>query len=167
MSCKDSDLTIHPLLAKLDPQPDDQRRFITIYGYIGPSPREGVITLYTELDLSSYLEICKDDILSAEPAVPGQCSSPTKLLVTASAQVTRVRNTRTEVALDYLSGPISGALLPKASPGPAGDLRFKFEVASPGFLCGGTGSPNGPHPSSNCVRSGACLSDPIHLVDLP
>jgi hypothetical protein len=160
MSLPTPDLSVHPLIAELNPQSDDQRRFVTIFGYIGPSSTSGVITLYPSLDLRCYLEISVDDILFAEPAIPGQVSSPSKLILCATAQVTRVESTRDRTAVSLLSGKITEANLVTSAAGDAGG-GVSTEVASRILVHDLGTTPAGPHPTSHCVHAGACTSDPI------
>ena len=116
------ELTTNPLLAKLAPQPDDQRRFIILIGYVlvdessqGEHPAARV---YLDLDLRTYLEVQIRDVVWAEQAIPGQESSPTKLVLDATAQVDRVTTAARRVETEFLSGIIAADYLPTAAPEP-------------------------------------------------
>ena len=83
------DLTTNPLFETIKPQPDDQRKYLILIGYVAGTTKE-IVTVYEDLDLSTYLEIPQSAIIWAEKAIPGQDSSPTKLVIEATAKVNRV-----------------------------------------------------------------------------
>jgi len=115
-----SELTTNPLLAKIAPQPDDQRQFIILIGYVlvdessrGEHP---TVRVYPGLDLRTYLEVQKGDVVWAEKAIPGQESSPTKLVINAAAKVNRATTTK-RVETGFLGGIIAASFLPTAASG--------------------------------------------------
>ncbi len=115
-----SDLTTNPLLAKLAPQPDDQRQFIILIGYVLVNPsspgEQPTVRVYPQLDLRTYLEVPIRDVVWAEKAIPGQESSPTKLVINAAALVSRATTTK-RVETGFLGGIIAASLLPTAAAG--------------------------------------------------
>lgn len=114
------ELTTNPLLAKLAPQPDDQRRYIILVGYVlvdGSSQGEHpTARVYAGLDLRTYLEVPVREVVWAEKAIPGQESSPTKLVINAAARVSRVTTTK-RVETDFLGGIIASSFLRAAASG--------------------------------------------------
>jgi len=160
MSDSHKEFPVHPLLAKLNPRPDDERRFVTIYGYIGPATRDGIICLYPSLDLRSHLEIPVAEILFAEPAEPGLYSSPTKLIVDAEADMVHVQHSRSRIAVGFVTGPIADANLKQAAPShntsPAESLEFTLTARG----CESIMIKPKPQPVSRCVVNGACVSAP-------
>src|SRR3954467_330681 len=101
----DLDLTTNPLFEAIKPQPDDQRKFLILIGYVAGTAKE-IVTIYEDLDLSTYLEVPESAIIWAEKAIPGQESSPTKLVIEANAKVNRVTTAGRKVEAGYLSGLI-------------------------------------------------------------
>ena len=83
------DLTTNPLFQKIQPQPDDHRKYLVLIGYVAGKAND-LVTVYEDLDLCTYLEIPEKAIIWAEKAIPGQESSPTKLVIEASAKVNRL-----------------------------------------------------------------------------
>ena len=115
------ELTTNSLLAKIEPKPDDQRQFVILIGYVlvdessrGDNP---AVRVYPELDLRTYLEIQIRDVVWAEKAIPGQESSPTKLVINAAAKVNRVTTTARSVETEFLGGIIADNYLPTAAAG--------------------------------------------------
>ncbi len=111
------ELTTNPVLAKIAPQPDDQRQFIILIGYVlvnesrrGEHP---TVRVYPGLDLRTYLEVQRGDVVWAEKAIPGQESSPTKLVINAAAKVIRATTKRVETG--FLGGIIAASFLPTAA----------------------------------------------------
>ncbi len=154
------ELPVHPLIAKLDPKPDDERHFVTILGYIGPAPRKGVISLYPNLDLRSYLEIPVAEILFAEPAEPGLDSSPTKLIVNAEADMVHVDHSRSRIAVGFVAGPIAEANLRQAAPSHNSTLSDPSTLNLSARGCESIMIKPRPHPVSRCLVNGACVSAP-------
>jgi hypothetical protein len=163
MSCNDSDLPVHPLIALLEPKPDDERRFIIILGYIGPTSEDGIVAVYPDLDLRSHLEISRTDILCHEPVVPGLRFCATRLVINATAQITRVENSRCQSEAAMVSGRIADGHLAKATPGEDLVKMIEKEVISRTVIHEvSTLRPN-PHPTTHCTQTGGCTSDPTRL----
>jgi hypothetical protein len=116
------ELTTNPLLAKIAPQPDDQRQFIILIGYVlvdeSSQGEDPTVRVYPELDLHTYLEVQIRDVVWAEKAIPGQESSPTMLVINAAAKVNRVTTTK-RVETEFLGGIIAASFLPTAASGAA------------------------------------------------
>jgi hypothetical protein len=154
------ELSSNPLLEAIRPRSDDQRQFLVLQGYISSATPE-TVTVYPELDLRSFLEIPRGEIVWAEQAIPGQVSSPTKLVINAAAAVKRVTSSTVEAG--FLSGMITSSCLATSAAG----VSVKVEVENEAAGHGGTTCP-GPVLSrpgartggtSNCKLTGVCISD--------
>jgi hypothetical protein len=157
------DLTTNPLFETIKPQPDDQRKYLILIGYVAGTTKE-IVTVYENLDLSTYLEIPQSAIVWAEKAIPGQDSSPTKLVIEATAKVDRVTTAARKVEAGYLSGLIASSYLTKAVRGVTIDLQIDGQTGVASSTCTGPvlNQPRGfPVGTSNCHVSGFCVSDPI------
>jgi hypothetical protein len=109
-------LTTNPILSEIQPQPGDQRRYVILLGYVGDVTDEFVV-VYPTLDLRTHYKIPRTAILFAEPLVAGQDTSPTKLVVDATAKVDLVKIYIRSVEAGFLSGPVALSLLASAKPG--------------------------------------------------
>ncbi len=170
------ELFTNPLLQALKPRPDDQRQFIILHGYID-TVTEQTVTIYPDLDLRCYLEIPRGEIVWAERSVPGQQSSPTKLVVSATASINRVVSSQ-QVEAGYLKGAISSKSLSTSAAGLTVNILVENEdknlvhttpcrplsgVETPS----GTGGTGGTGGTSNCHLTGVCVSDPIYPHPYP
>ena len=158
------DLTTNPLLETINPQPDDQRKFLVLIGYVAGTTKE-IVTVYEDLDLSTYLEIPESAVIWAEKAIPGQESSPTKLVIEANAKVNRVTTAGRKVEAGYLSGMIASTYLTKAVRGVTIDVQVDGQTGVSTPTCTGP-VVNLPralsgHGTSNCHVSGVCVSEPL------
>ena len=147
----------------IKPQPDDHRKYIILIGYVAGTTNENVI-VYEDLDLCTYLEIPEKAIIWAEKAIPGQESSPTKLVIEGNAKVNRVMTASRKVEAGYLSGLIASSYLTKAVRGVTIDIQLDGQNAVAAPTCPGsvTSLPRAlPVGTSNCHVSGFCVSDPI------
>jgi hypothetical protein len=157
------DLTTNPLLEAIKPQPDDERKFLVLNGYVAGTTKE-IVTVYEDLNLSTYLEIPLSAIIWAEKEIPGQESSPTKLVIEATAKVNRVTTAGRKVEAGYLSGLIASRYLTKAARGVTIDVQIDAQTGVASSSCTGPvlrqprGSTIG---TSNCHVSGFCVSDPF------
>ena len=158
------DLTTNPLLQKIKPQPDDHRKYLILLGYVGGTVNE-IVTVYEDLDLCTYLEIPQSAIVWAEKAIPGQESSPTKLVIEATARVNRVTTAGRKVEAGYLSGLIASTYLTKAVRGVTIEMQIDGQTGVASSTCSGPvlNQPRAAstHGTSNCHVSGFCVSDPI------
>lgn len=100
----------HPLLAKLQQQTSGTVR---LQGYIGPSERDGYLSLYADLgDLSERVEIPESAIVHHEEAPEEVLPfGGTFLWVKADADVVYERNLAVRTPADMLSGAIAKAHL--------------------------------------------------------
>ena len=55
-------LNVNPLVAMLLGDPADRPDLVMLNGYIGPSPDANCVCLFTNADLSRFVEIRKDQI---------------------------------------------------------------------------------------------------------
>ena len=111
---KPGELKTNPLLTEIAPQPNDQRQFVILIGYVlideSSQGENTTARVYPVLDLRTYLEIRIDDLVYHEKAIPGQETSPTKLVMKPSAEVKRVTTTKRPVEAEFLSGSHRGQL---------------------------------------------------------
>ncbi len=154
------ELSNNPLLEVIKPQRDDQRQFLVLMGYISATTHD-TVTVYPELDLRTFLEIPRADIVWAEKAVPGQESSPTKLVINAAARVNRVTSAKVEAG--FLSGMITSTCLPTCASGVTVKVSVENEALVPASACPvpGPAQPTGKGTggTSNCKLTGVCVSD--------
>jgi hypothetical protein len=155
------DLSTNPLFEVIKPQREDQRQFLVMLGYVRAAT-EQTVTVYPDLDLRMYLEIPRSQIIWAEQAVPGQQSSPTKLVINSAAEVKRFTTSGVNVEVGFLSGLISSACLPTSVGGVSVnvlvDEKLKFgpqciRGTNPG-ASGGSGVPK-----TNLYQTGVCIDD--------
>jgi hypothetical protein len=161
------ELSRNPLLEKINPHPDDQRRFLVLVGYINSATKE-TVTVYPELDLRSYLEIPTDEIAWAEKAIPGQVSSPTKLVINAAAKVNRVTTKARHVEAGFLSGMIASTCLTTSASGATVKVVIENNPLTPTVACPpppGQAVAKGSGGTSNCRLTGVCISDPALPLD--
>lgn len=160
------DLSSSPLLDAIMPQPDDQRRFLILLGYIKASTDQ-IVTVYPELDLSTYIEIPRGEIVWAEKAVPGLVSSPTKLVINAATPVKRITTTGRKVEVGFLSGMIASSCLPTSVAGVSINVSVDKDLTPEHPQCpgqsGGATSKGTGGASSNCKLTGVCISDGMTL----
>jgi hypothetical protein len=157
------DLTTNPLFQKIQPKPDDQRTFLVLIGYVAGITNE-IVTVYEDLDLCTYLEIPEKAIIWAEKAIPGQESSPTKLVIEANTKVNRVTNAARKVEAGYLSGLIASKHLTKAVRGVTIEVQIDGQNVIAAPTCPGhldIQTHVVPLGTSHCFVSGFCVSDPI------
>ncbi len=156
------DLSTSVLLDVIKPQPDDQREFLVLLSYIRAAT-DAIVTVYPGLDLRTYLEIPRHEIIWAEKAVPGQASSPTKLVIHAKAQVRRVTTIGQTVEAGFLSGMITSACLPGSAPGVTLNVSVENEAINPIPQCPGprgTQAHGATAAGSSTLRvTGACIDD--------
>jgi hypothetical protein len=155
------DLSNNPLFDVLKPKPDDQRRFLILVGYISATAGD-TVTVYPNLDLTSYLEIPRSEIAWAEKAIPGQECSPTKLVINGDAKVNRVTTAARRVEAGFLSGMITARSLPTSAGGVTINVSVDESTTfSAGSTCPTTGhaTSKGSGPSSACRFTGLCVSD--------
>ncbi len=154
------DLSISPLFEAIQPKTDDQRKFLVLLGYIRATTDQ-TVTFYPDLDLRTYLEIPRGEIVWAEKAVPGQQASATKLVINANAQVRRVTTTARQVEVGFLSGMISSSCLPTSAAG----LSLKVtldEAFNTGSQCNHRSSvaiSKGTGGSTNLWQTSVCIDD--------
>jgi len=153
------ELSNNPLLEAIKPQPDDQRQFLVLLGYISATTPD-TVSVYPDLDLRTYLQIPRGEIVWAEKAIPGQQSSPTKLVINAAAKVNRVTSRNVEAV--FLSGMIASSCLPTSAAGVSVKVLVEKEVVPTTPTCpGGPGQhiSRGSGAPSNCRLTGVCVSD--------
>jgi hypothetical protein len=150
-------LTVNPLIEMIDPQPDDQRSFTIMIGYIGEVTDTNV-RVYPKLDLRHYVNIPKDGIKAVEKVFPDQETSPSKIVIDASAKVDLVRN----IEAGFLFGPIVDVNLGLAGAGAGAGVGLKRRPGGPATIdpCGPIPD-GGGLPPSTCNHPHACASDAI------
>ena len=161
------ELSNNPLFEAIKPQPDDQRQFLVLIGYISATIADDTVTVYPELDLRSYLEIPRDAIVWAEKAIPGQESSPTKLVINAAARVNRVTTAARKVEADFLGGMIASTCLPTSVAGVTVKVSVDADTLKSIPICPPQSHAvsKGSGGTSNCKLTGVCVSDPAYPID--
>lgn len=101
----------HPLVAKLNPNPDDPPDLVALQGYIGPSKEKSHVCIHHGLDFSSYTEVPKDAIRHVEPVDPSNENSPTVVLIPADTQVRHVQKIVQKGEAGFLAGGIAASQL--------------------------------------------------------
>lgn len=115
------DLTPHPLVSKLHPEPDEHAAYATFTGYLGPSSKSDYHRIYLDQSFGTYVEVPQDAIVATTPASPGDDNGPTHVSVKSDAPVRYVSVTSHAGSASYLSGGIASAHLPAGAPAsPAG-----------------------------------------------
>lgn len=160
------ELTTNSLLVKIAPQPDDQRRFIILIGYVLADDSSQVenptVRVYPDLDLCTYLEVQIRDVVWAEKAIPGQESSPTKLVLNAAAKVNRVTTAARHVETEFLGGRIAAGFLPTAAPGAPVNLSSNQDdlTAQPDCHTPVPVPPVRAVAHTGVIQTGVCVADP-------
>jgi hypothetical protein len=151
------ELKTNPLLTKIAPQPNDQRQFVILVGYVlideSSQAENKIARVYPVLDLRTYLEIRINDLVYHEQTIPGQETSPTKLVMKPSAKVKRVTTTVRPVEAEFLSGSIAARYLPTAASGASANITIDQDTYTP--YC--KGPPVHGHPSTAVWQSGVCV----------
>ena len=101
------DLTPHPLVSKLVPDPDNPPDIVMVEGYLGESKRDGRVRVYVDLDFRSYFEIEEADIVDHVPSDPSDASKPWNILIKGTAKLELVQVVVVEAS--YLKGTITSA----------------------------------------------------------
>jgi hypothetical protein len=158
----EADLRVHPLIAQLNPQPGDQRRFVILTGFIGEET-DGLVRVYPGLDLGTYYEIPIDDIVYAESADPDQAARPTGIVLKASAQVRVVQVSNRTIEAGFLSGAIAEANLGAALRSMDGQIQDS-DQARPEELTSPTGPVLPKPPPTSCLFAGKCICD-VELIE--
>lgn len=101
----------HPLVAKLNPNPDDPPDLVALQGYVGPASDKDRVCIHHGLDFSSFTEVPKDAIRHVEPVDPNNENSPTVVLIPADTPVRHVQKTVQTGEAGFLAGGIAAAHL--------------------------------------------------------
>jgi hypothetical protein len=78
---QDSEIPIHPLIAKLGDDFDDLKDLVFLEGYLGPSKQEGYVRLYPSLDFRTYFEIPADALVPVKTAESASETEPLTYVV--------------------------------------------------------------------------------------
>lgn len=113
----DVNLETHPLVAKLNADPDQLTDLVALVGYLGPSKREGYVRLYVDLTFRNYYEIPTEGIVSTSPTDASDENSPTTVHVAGDTQVDKVSITSQSTEARFLQGSISSDYLSNAGAG--------------------------------------------------
>jgi hypothetical protein len=124
----------HPLVSRLVPDPGTPAEAtVKLAGYVGKAMREGHLRLYPSLDdLSSYLEIRREDVVHAEE-VPESVMEHggTYLWVKESAELVQGQTQATKIQAQFLGGGIAAEHLGAAEFGGAVNLQLYTVVQCP------------------------------------
>jgi hypothetical protein len=106
------DLSQHPLVSKLHPDPDDHgAEHATFTGYLGPSSKDGHHRIYLDESFSNYVEVPEDAIVATASTDSDDENAPTRVTVNGSAAVRHVNVTSRLGSASYLSGAIASTHL--------------------------------------------------------
>lgn len=109
------DLSPHPLVTKLHPEPDEHGANATFIGYLGPSSKPDHHRVYLDPSFSAYVEVPAHAIVATTPANSGDDNSPTHVVVKADAPVRHVNVATQTGSASYLAGSIASAYLAAGS----------------------------------------------------
>jgi hypothetical protein len=157
------DLSINPVFDVIKPQSGDQRQFSVVIGYVAEVTDDHV-KVYPTLDLRNYVEISRGDIIWAEKAVPGQQSSPTKLVIKSESKVRRAVP-HCSVEEGFMSGSITDGHLSKAASGVTVNVNVGTEFVTPPCPTPTPivkATPTGYLIQTVCHHTGVCFSDATH-----
>jgi hypothetical protein len=101
----------HPLVEKLQPDPDHSRHLVTLVGYVGQSKKADYIRLYTDLSFRRYYEIPTSGITHVEPSDTKAENSPTTVLVVSDTKLEVVETASLTLEASYLQGDIATGYL--------------------------------------------------------
>jgi len=105
-SGQDLDLTPHPIISKLLPDPDHPPDSVVLVGYLGPSKKEGCVRFYSDLEFRAYVEIPTSGILHHDTVSPSLESGPTKMILHATTKLELV----VILEASFLKGDISACV---------------------------------------------------------
>ncbi|MFC3326901.1 hypothetical protein [Mesorhizobium cantuariense] len=112
----DVDLTMHPLVTRLNPDGDSPPSTLMLVGYLGPSKKSGRIRLYLDLTFTGYVEISTEAIVATHPVNKEDENSPTQVFILDDATLDLVHNVVQTVGANYLRGRIAEAHMAAAKP---------------------------------------------------
>ena len=147
-----ANLATHPLVQQSLGTTHDSftTAWVTLTGYIGPSPNEDHIRLYLGLDFQTYYEIPRGDIGNAEHVDRQDEKSPTHLRVKAEAQVELVQVRKMSGPASYVLGEIAGTHMGGAIQAQGSALREVMPIA-PTMLPCTVGCPQGLQPQNQAL----------------
>lgn len=137
LSPNDTNLSTHPLVAKVLGDCDRPPSLVALTGYIGPCANGAAKRLYPRLDFQSYFEIPISAIVATHATDPTDELSPTVVYLKAGTPVEAV-TVSTHPIECYLQGAITADHLPGAT---AAESRGRPAPVG-GTVCSG-----GPCPS--------------------
>jgi hypothetical protein len=162
-----ANLSTNPVIDRIKPQPYDQRSYTELVGYVGTvDTQAGTVQVYPQLDMRTYFIVRLDAIAFAEPVNPDQKSSPTKLVIDASAKIEVFKFYQRCHEAGFLCGAITAANLKSARADPSAAATSRSEVAPTGMTCPGSEfdfGVGGPVPPSKCGRP--CITDPLVVFE--
>lgn len=113
------DLSPHPLVSKLHPEPDEHGANAVFTGYLGPSSKPDHHRVYLDQSFSTYVEVPEDAIVATAPINSGDDNGPTHVTVKADAPVRHVSVASQTGSASYLAGGIASTYLAAGAPGVA------------------------------------------------
>ena len=109
-------LTPHPLVVKLHPDPDSPTDTVALIGYFGPSKKADSVRLYADLTFRRYYDLPTNGIAHTEPSDSKDENSPTIVMVLAGTKLEVVETSAQSVEASYVQGAIARRYLAGASP---------------------------------------------------
>jgi hypothetical protein len=116
-SKKELKITVNPVVAQIDPQPNDQRHFVILSGFIGEVTPD-LVKVYPGLDLRTFYTIPREGIAFVEQAGGGLASDPTRLVVDSSTKVEVTNVHERSIEAQFLAGAIATSTLGTLKPCP-------------------------------------------------
>jgi len=155
-------LSTNPVITAIAPEPLDYRHYSVVVGYVGEVSSD-TVQVYPQLDLRTYFQIPRTAIVFAEPVNSDQQSSPTKLVVDATAQIDVVKVNSRSIEAGFLAGSIAASNLGAARAQVWDETNPPPQVAATAGACALPPLPRGtaPPPPSKCGRP--CVTDPMEI----
>ena len=100
----------HPVIAELKKVASAGKKTVALTGYRGSSGKTGVVRVYPDPELGTYIEIPENEILNLEKgkrATAGD-AGPSTFVINATAKIDVVHSKTVEAA--FLKGPISSKI---------------------------------------------------------
>jgi hypothetical protein len=96
----------HPIIAELKKAASAGKKTVALTGYRGGSGKKGVVRVYPDPELGTYIEIPENEILNLEKGKrpSGSDAGPSTFLINADAKIDVVHSETVEAA--FLKGPI-------------------------------------------------------------
>ena len=155
---EDAAAPLHPLVAKVVPDPDHPSDAVVIVGYLGSAGkgREQFRRIYIDSDFRTHYEINKDDIHHAQKADPAAEEQPTNIYIKSTAKLLLVQT----VEASFLTGQITSSY-PVGSPAEQPWYLITTYICQIIF-CGGLPNTHGCSPGGVLITFGCGPGGILH-----